>query len=111
VEVVKKAHPDVAVGAVGMTTTPQQANDILAEGKADIVLLAREFLHDPHFVLRAASELGVAVKPALRYKRAWRSAGAHLEIPMHFSSRMMMISHCSSTSGWVFVTILNDPVD
>ncbi|KAI0290865.1 hypothetical protein BC826DRAFT_1187104 [Russula brevipes] len=50
-EAVKKAHPDVA-----------QANDILAEGKADIILLAREFLHDPHFVLRAASELGVAVK-------------------------------------------------
>jgi 2,4-dienoyl-CoA reductase-like NADH-dependent reductase (Old Yellow Enzyme family) len=53
-----------------MITTPQQANDILAEGKADVVLLAREFLRDPHFVLRAASELGVGVKPAVQYERA-----------------------------------------
>jgi 2,4-dienoyl-CoA reductase-like NADH-dependent reductase (Old Yellow Enzyme family) len=56
-----------------MVTTPQQANDIVAEGKADIVLLAREFLRDPHFVLRAASELRVAVKPAIQYERAWQS--------------------------------------
>jgi len=70
-EAVKKAHPDVVVGAVGMITTPRQANDVLAQGKADVILLAREFLRDPHFVLRAASELGVAVKPAAQYERAW----------------------------------------
>ena len=70
-EAVKKAHPDIVVGAVGMITSPQQANDVLAEGKADIVSLARGFLRDPHFVLRAASELGVAVKPAVQYERAW----------------------------------------
>jgi 2,4-dienoyl-CoA reductase-like NADH-dependent reductase (Old Yellow Enzyme family) len=56
-----------------MITTPQQANDILAESKADIVLLAREFLRDPQFVLSAASELGVGMKPAVRYERAWQS--------------------------------------
>jgi 2,4-dienoyl-CoA reductase-like NADH-dependent reductase (Old Yellow Enzyme family) len=71
-EAVKKAHPDIAVGVVGMITTPQQANDLLTEGKADVVLLAREFLRDPHFVLRAADELGVAVKPAAQYERAWQ---------------------------------------
>ncbi|KAF8465218.1 NADH oxidase [Russula ochroleuca] len=70
-EAVKKAHPDIVVGAVGMITTPQQANDILAEGKADLVSRARELLRDPQFVLRAANELGVAVKPAVQYKRAW----------------------------------------
>lgn len=59
------------MGAVGMITSPQQANDVLAEGKADIVSLARQFLRDPHFVLRAASELGVAVRPAVQYERAW----------------------------------------
>ena len=69
-EAIKKAHPDI-VGTVGMITTPQQANDLLVEGKADLVLLAREFLRDPHFVLRAANELGVAVKPAVQYERAW----------------------------------------
>ena len=45
---------------------------ILAEGKADIVSLAREFLRDPHFVMHAADELGVAVKPAVQYERAWQ---------------------------------------
>ena len=55
-----------------MITAPQQANDLVAEGKADLVLLAREFLRDPHFVLRAADELGVAVKPAVQYERAWQ---------------------------------------
>ncbi|KAI0301146.1 FMN-linked oxidoreductase, partial [Multifurca ochricompacta] len=63
-QAVKKALPDVAVGAVGLITTPKEANDILVEGKADIISLAREFVRDPHFVLRAASELRVAVKPA-----------------------------------------------
>ncbi|KAI9463810.1 NADH:flavin oxidoreductase 2 [Russula earlei] len=77
-EAVKRTHPDIAVGAVGMITTPRQANDVVAEGKADIVLLAREFLRDPHFVLRAASELGVAVKPAAQYELAWPSVLARL---------------------------------
>jgi len=57
-------------------TMPQQANDVVAEGKADMVLLAREVLLGPHFVLRAASELGIALKPAVqyeRYERAWQS--------------------------------------
>ena len=55
-----------------MITTAKQADLILAEGKADIVSLAREFLRDPHFVMRAADELGVAVKPAVQYERAWQ---------------------------------------
>ena len=66
------------MGTVGMITTPQQANGILAEGKADLVLLAREFLRDPHFVLRAANELGVAVKPAVQYERAWQGVLARM---------------------------------
>ena len=60
------------MGTVGMITTSQQANDVVAEGKADLVLLAREFLCDPHFVLQAANKLGVAVKPAVQYERAWQ---------------------------------------
>ena len=72
-EAIKKAHPDISVGAVGLITTAKQANLILVEGKADIVSLAREFLRDPHFVLRAADELGVAVRPAVQYERAWKT--------------------------------------
>jgi 2,4-dienoyl-CoA reductase-like NADH-dependent reductase (Old Yellow Enzyme family) len=71
-EAVKKAHSDICVGAVGMITSPKEANNVLVEGKADIVSLAREFLRDPHFVMRAADDLGVAVKPAVQYERAWQ---------------------------------------
>jgi 2,4-dienoyl-CoA reductase-like NADH-dependent reductase (Old Yellow Enzyme family) len=61
-------------GAVGLITEPKQAEEILAEGSADVVLLARELLRDPHWPLRAAYELGDDV-PALwpaPYRRAAR---------------------------------------
>jgi 2,4-dienoyl-CoA reductase-like NADH-dependent reductase (Old Yellow Enzyme family) len=45
-------------GAVGLITEPKQAEEILAEGSADVVLLGRELLRDPHWPLRAAYELG-----------------------------------------------------
>lgn len=48
-------------GAVGMITEPKQAEEILASGAADVVLLARALLRDPHWALRAAHELGVPV--------------------------------------------------
>ena len=66
------------MGAVGLITTPKQANDVLVEDKADIVSLAREFLRDPHFVLRAADELGVAVRPAVQFERAWQTVLARI---------------------------------
>jgi len=66
---VKKARPDVSVGAVGMITAPQQANDVVSEGKADVIL-AHEFLRDTRFALRAANEFGIALKPAVQYERA-----------------------------------------
>jgi len=52
---------DVEVNAVGLITTPQQADEIVANGKADAVMLARELLRDPHFPLRAATELGADI--------------------------------------------------
>lgn len=48
----------IATGAVGMITEPRQAEEILVEGDADAILIAREFLRDPYFVVRAARELG-----------------------------------------------------
>ena len=50
---------EVDVSAVGLITTPQQADEIVESGRADAVMLARELLRDPHFPLRAAHELGV----------------------------------------------------
>lgn len=61
----------IATGAVGLITSAQQANEIVSSGKADIVLLAREFLRDPYFPLHAARELGVEMKPPLQYGRAF----------------------------------------
>ena len=48
----------VATGAVGMITEPEHAEQILAAGQADAVLLARAFLHDPYWPLHAAEALG-----------------------------------------------------
>ena len=52
---------DVRTGAVGMISEPKQAEEILSSGSADVVLLARALLRDPHWALRAAHELGVPV--------------------------------------------------
>lgn len=48
----------IATAAVGMITEPARAQAIVAEGKADVVLLAREELRDPYWPSRAARELG-----------------------------------------------------
>ena len=60
----------MATGAVGMITEPTHAAEILANGRADVVLLARALLADPAWPLRAAKALGV--QPALlpQYLRA-----------------------------------------
>ena len=48
----------IATGAVGMIAAPEQADHVIRTGQADLVLLARELLRDPHFPLRAAKALG-----------------------------------------------------
>ena len=63
----------LAVSAVGMIDTGADAERVLADGDADAVMSAREWLRDPHFALRAATELGA--DPALwppQYARARR---------------------------------------
>jgi 2,4-dienoyl-CoA reductase-like NADH-dependent reductase (Old Yellow Enzyme family) len=58
-------------GAVGMITEPDQANEIISSGKADIVLLAREMLRDPYWPLHAAKKLAAAQAPPVQYARAY----------------------------------------
>ena len=60
----------ILTGAVGMITSPAQAEEIIATGQADIVLLARELLRDPYWPLRAARELGCLVPWPVQYLRA-----------------------------------------
>jgi 2,4-dienoyl-CoA reductase-like NADH-dependent reductase (Old Yellow Enzyme family) len=54
-----RTEAGIPSGAVGLITDPKQAEDIIADGSADVVLLARELLREPHWPLRAAAELGV----------------------------------------------------
>ncbi len=60
----------VATGAVGMITEAAQAEQIVATGQADAVLLARALLRDPYWPLRAARELGADVAWPVQYLRA-----------------------------------------
>jgi len=60
----------ILTGAVGFITTAGQAESILEEEKADLVLLARELLRNPYFALSAARELGEDVAWPLQYLRA-----------------------------------------
>lgn len=60
----------ILTGAVGLITTAEEANGIIEENKADVVLLAREFLRSPYFPLEAAMELGMNVPWPVQYERA-----------------------------------------
>ena len=63
----------IATAAVGMITSPIQAETILRTGQADMVFLAREMLRDPYWPARAARELGAsaAEMTPVQYGRAW----------------------------------------
>jgi len=56
--------------AVGLIATPQQAEAIVTEGKADMIALARAMLDDPHWGWHAAQALGADVKRPPQYARA-----------------------------------------
>lgn len=60
----------LASGAVGLITQPDQAEKIVATGRADVILLARQFLRDPYWPLHAARALGAAVAWPVQYQRA-----------------------------------------
>lgn len=65
-----KKETGILTGAVGLITTAEEAEMIIAENKADLVLLARELLRDPYFPLRAAHTLNSDVKWPDQYERA-----------------------------------------
>ncbi len=65
-----RREADIATGAVGLITTAEQAEAVIACGSADLVLLAREFLRDPNFPLHAALELKADTAWPDQYLRA-----------------------------------------
>jgi 2,4-dienoyl-CoA reductase-like NADH-dependent reductase (Old Yellow Enzyme family) len=60
----------IATAAVGMILDPAQADAIVRNGQADLVLLAREFLRDPYWPLHAAARLGFKAPWPPQYLRA-----------------------------------------
>ncbi len=66
-----RREAEILTGAVGLIEDPHQAQAIVASGKADFVLLAREMLRDPYWPRRAAVVLGVDIEAPKQYRRAW----------------------------------------
>jgi 2,4-dienoyl-CoA reductase-like NADH-dependent reductase (Old Yellow Enzyme family) len=64
---------NILTAAVGQITEPTHADEIIRNGRADIVLLAREFLRDPYWPLRAAKALRQkeSLSVPVQYGRAW----------------------------------------
>ena len=65
-----KHEAGIPASAVGLITSPSQADHIVRSGQADMVMLARELLRDPHWPLRAARELGQPTSWPRQYLRA-----------------------------------------
>jgi 2,4-dienoyl-CoA reductase-like NADH-dependent reductase (Old Yellow Enzyme family) len=60
----------VMTAAVGLIETKEQAEEILARNRADLVLMAREFLREPYWPLRAAREMKHKISWPVQYHRA-----------------------------------------
>jgi 2,4-dienoyl-CoA reductase-like NADH-dependent reductase (Old Yellow Enzyme family) len=65
-----KKETGITTGAVGLITDPQQAEEIVATGKADFVSLARAMLFNPRWPQHAAIALGAETRYAPQYERA-----------------------------------------
>jgi 2,4-dienoyl-CoA reductase-like NADH-dependent reductase (Old Yellow Enzyme family) len=72
----------IRTGAVGMITSPAQAEHIIHTGQADAILMAREFLREPYWPLRAAEELRQSVSWPVQYLRA-APRDAHARVPVN----------------------------
>jgi 2,4-dienoyl-CoA reductase-like NADH-dependent reductase (Old Yellow Enzyme family) len=75
-----RREANILTGAVGMITSPVQAEHILVTGQADAVIIAREFLRDPYWPLRAARELGQPTSWPVQYLRA-APEGSQARVP------------------------------
>lgn len=65
-----KRESGILTGTVGIITTAQEAEQILTEQKADLIIMARQLLREPYFPLHAARELGVDLSWPDQYDRA-----------------------------------------
>ncbi|MDF2038518.1 NADPH dehydrogenase NamA [Cytobacillus oceanisediminis] len=66
-----KEGANIQTGAVGLITSGLQAEEILQNGRADLIFIARELLRDPYWPRTAAKELGASIEPPKQYERGW----------------------------------------
>jgi 2,4-dienoyl-CoA reductase-like NADH-dependent reductase (Old Yellow Enzyme family) len=66
-----RREANIDTGAVGLITSPEQADQIIRTGSADIVLLGRELLRNPYWPHMAAKKLGHDKLWPVQYDRAW----------------------------------------
>ena len=62
---------DIPTATVGLITAPEQADEIIRNGRADLVLLGREMLRDPYWALHAAQRLKQPAPIPPQYLRAF----------------------------------------
>ncbi|MEO6970373.1 MAG: oxidoreductase, partial [Chthoniobacterales bacterium] len=67
-----RREAEIATGAVGMITSPEQADQIVRTGQADLVSMAREFLRHPYWPLNAARPLHQKPDAPPQYGRAFQ---------------------------------------
>jgi hypothetical protein len=84
-----KADTDLSIADVGEITDPHQADDVIASGRPDAVLLGRELLRDRYRPNHAARELGATPHWPAEYRRA-QIAARELRPPDDLASRRRM---------------------
>jgi 2,4-dienoyl-CoA reductase-like NADH-dependent reductase (Old Yellow Enzyme family) len=80
-----RREAEIMTGAVGMITSPIQAEHIIRTGQADAVIMAREFLRNPYWPLQAARELEQPIAWPVQYLRAGPK-GAQPRVPVDLKS-------------------------
>ncbi|AYQ18828.1 NADPH dehydrogenase NamA [Bacillus sp. GM2] len=66
-----RAQAEIQTGAVGLITSGLQAEEILQNGRADLIFVARELLRDPYWPKTAAKQLNTKIEGPVQYDRAW----------------------------------------
>ncbi|MNN01277.1 NADPH dehydrogenase [compost metagenome] len=65
-----RRQADIATGAVGLISEPSHAEEILGNGRADLVFLGRELLRNPYWAYDAARALRTTLERPAPYQRA-----------------------------------------
>lgn len=68
-----RREAEIPTGAVGLITTGGQSEEILQNGRADLIFIGRELLRNPYWPLVAARELNYPLTSPVQYERGWNT--------------------------------------